>query len=61
MENSSNVADLFGGYLARGDVKPLLTYEENIEKLKPEMIKTVANRYFKKDKSTTVILRKGKE
>ena len=59
MENSSNVADLFGGYFARGDIKPLLTYEENIEKLKPEMIKTVAKRYLDKEKSVTVILRKG--
>jgi predicted Zn-dependent peptidase len=59
MENSSNVADLFGGYLARGDIKPLLTYEENIEKLKPEMIQTVAKRYLNKEKSVTVILRKG--
>jgi len=37
----------------------LLTYEENIEKLKPEMIKTVAKRYLDKEKSVTVILRKG--
>jgi len=59
MENSSNVADLFGGYFARGDIEPLLTYEENIEKLKPEMIKTVAKRYLDKEKSVTVILRKG--
>jgi len=59
MENSSNVADLFGSYLARGDIQPLLHYEENIEKLKPEMIQEVANRYLDKEKSVTVILRKG--
>jgi len=59
MENSSNVADLFGSYLARGDIEPLLHYEENIEKLKPEMIQEVAKRYLDKEKSVTVILRKG--
>jgi predicted Zn-dependent peptidase len=59
MENSSNVADLFGSYLARGDIQPLLHYEENIEKLKPEMIQAVAKRYLDKEKSVTVILRKG--
>ncbi len=60
MENSSNVADLFGSYLARGDIKPLLAYEENIDKLKPKMIKEVAERYLVKERSVTVILRKEK-
>ncbi|WP_286337074.1 M16 family metallopeptidase [Hydrogenimonas cancrithermarum] len=59
MENSSNVADLFGSYLARGDIEPLLHYEENIEKLEPAMIEKVAERYLDKEKSVTVILRKG--
>ncbi|WP_456449757.1 M16 family metallopeptidase [Hydrogenimonas sp.] len=58
MENSSNVADLFGSYLARGDIEPLLHYEENIEKLKPETVKAVAERYLDRERSTTVILRK---
>jgi len=58
MENSSNVADLFGSYLARGDIEPLLHYEENIEKLKPDTIKAVAERYLDRERSTTVILRK---
>ena len=58
MENSSNVADLFGSYLARGDIKPLLHYEENIDKLKPEDIQTVAKKYLNPEKATTVILRK---
>ena len=61
MENSSSVADLFGSYLARGDIEPLLKYEENIDRLKPEMIKSVANRYLDREKSVTVILRKEKQ
>ncbi len=58
MENSSNVADLFGSYLARGDIKPLLHYEENIDKLKPKDIQTVVQKYLNPEKATTVILRK---
>ena len=61
MENSSNVADLFGSYLARGDIEPLLHYEENIDKLTPDMIKTVAKKYLDPQKATTVILRKGEK
>ena len=59
MENSSNVADLFGSYLARGDIEPLLHYEENIDKLKPEDIQKVVKKYLNPEKATTVILRKG--
>ncbi len=61
MENSSNVADLFGSYLARGDIEPLLHYEENIEKLRPEAVQDAARKYLDKEVSTTVILRKGKK
>ncbi|WP_353662592.1 pitrilysin family protein [Hydrogenimonas sp. SS33] len=61
MENSSNVADLFGGYLARGDIEPLLHYEENIDKLTPETIKAVTEKYLDPQRATTVILRKGEQ
>jgi len=57
MQDSSSLADLFGGYFARGDIKPLEEYEENLDKLTPKDIKEVAKRYFKKSNSTTVILR----
>ncbi len=60
MENSSTLADMFGSYLARGDIKPLLNYEDDLEKLKIEDLSKVANKYFKKDNSTTIILRKSK-
>ncbi len=61
MESSSSVADLFGAYLARGDIKPLLEYEENIEKLDTKRIEEVARRYLVKERSVTVILRKGEK
>lgn len=59
LESSSEVANLFGGYLARGDLKPLLEYEEAINKLTAADIKAAANQYFDFSQSTTVILRKG--
>jgi PAS domain S-box-containing protein len=60
LENSSNVADLFGSYFARGNIEPLLHYEENIDKLTPKDLEEVAKKYFYKENSTTVILRKEK-
>ena len=58
LESSSSVADLFGGYLARGDLEPLMHYEDNINALTPEEVQTVALKYFNETQSTTVILRK---
>ena len=59
LESSSEVANLFGGYLARGSIEPLLGYEEAINKLTAAEIKDAANKYFDFSQSTTVILRKG--
>ena len=59
LESSTSVANLFGSYLVRGDLTPLLTYEENIEKITQEKIQEVAKKYFNFDKSTTLILKKG--
>ncbi len=59
LENSSNVADLFGSYFARGNIEPLLHYEENIDKLTTKDIQEAAKKYFTKDNSTTVIERKN--
>lgn len=60
LESSTSVADLFGSYLVRGDLTPLLTYEENIQKIDEDTIQKVANKYFDFNKSTTLILKKGK-
>jgi predicted Zn-dependent peptidase len=57
LDSSSSLASLFGSYLAKGDLKPLLEYEENLDKITLKDIKEVANRYFDNNKSTTVILR----
>ncbi|PAF47711.1 peptidase M16 [Helicobacter sp. 12S02232-10] len=58
LEDSSSVAELFGGYFARGDVKPLLEYEEKFEALSVKDIVEVANKYFIDPASTTMILKK---
>lgn len=59
LESSTSVANLFGSYLVRGDLTPLLTYEANIETITQEKIQEVAKKYFNFDKSTTLILKKG--
>ncbi len=58
LESSSSVASLFGSYFAKGDIKPLLEYENNINKLNLEEIKHIANKYFIKSNRTTIILKK---
>lgn len=58
LESSSSVADLFGSFLARGDLEPLMHYEEHINALTPQDIQTIALKYFNETQSTTVILRK---
>ncbi len=59
LDSSSSVADLFGGYLARGSIEPLLNYEDAINALSAKDIQEAANKYFDFTQSTTVILRKG--
>ena len=59
LESSTSVANLYGSYLVRGDLTPLLTYEEDVKKVSAKKVKEVANKYFDFDKSTTVILKKG--
>lgn len=61
LESSTSVAELFGSYLARGDLAPLERYEASINALTPEDIQEMAKRYFDIDKSTTIILRKGQK
>lgn len=58
LESSSDLATLFGSYFAKGDITPLLNYEEGINKIKKEDIIKVVNKYLLQQSSTTVILRK---
>jgi len=61
LESSTSIASLFGGYLVRGDLKPLETYEQRINEIDAKELKRVANKYFNFDKSTTLILKKGEK
>jgi predicted Zn-dependent peptidase len=61
LESSSSVANLFGGYLARGDLAPLENYEDAINSLKIEDIQKCAQKYFDFSQSTTIILRKAEK
>jgi predicted Zn-dependent peptidase len=61
LESSTSVAELFGGYLARGDISPLERYEDSINTLTSKEIQEMATRYFNPARSTTLILRKGEK
>ena len=58
LESSTSVANLYGSYLVRGDITPLLTYEEDIKKVTAQTVQAAAKKYFNFEKSTTVILKK---
>ena len=58
LESSTSVANLYGSYLVRGDISPLLTYEDDVKKVTAKKVLKVAQKYFNFDKSTTVILKK---
>ena len=60
LESSTSVANLYGSYLVRGDISPLMTYEEDVTKVTAKKVQAVAKKYFNFDKSTTLILKKGK-
>lgn len=59
LESSTSVTNLFGSYLVRGDIQPLVHYEENINKVTAKTVQEAAKKYFDFNKSTTLILKKG--
>lgn len=59
LESSTSVANLFGSYLVRGDISPLMTYEEDVKKVTAKKVQEAAKKYFDFTKSTTMILKKG--
>jgi zinc protease len=59
LESSSSVAGLYGDYLSKGNLAPLLEYEEKLDKLTLEDISKTAKKYFDHNFSTTVILKKN--
>jgi len=60
LESASSVASLYGSYMAKGDISPLLNYEDDIEKLEVKDLVEVDKKYLVIDNSTTVILKDKK-
>jgi predicted Zn-dependent peptidase len=61
LESSDSVASLYGDYYVKGNIKPLLEYEEKLDKITLKDISDIAKKYFDHDLSTTVILKKQEE
>ena len=59
LESSSSVAGLYGDYLVKGNIEPLLEYEEKLDKITLKDISDAAKKYFDHNFSTTVILKKN--
>lgn len=57
-ESASRVANLYGSYLARGDIKPLYALSESIDALNAQKLQETAQKYFIDKHSTTIILKK---
>jgi len=55
LESSSGVSNIYGDYFAKGDITPLLEYEERIKSLSVSDIERIKD-YF--DKSVTILLKK---
>jgi len=61
LESSTSVANLYGSYLIRGNIEPLMNYEKAIENLKINDIIAVAKKYLNKENSTTMILKQDQK
>ncbi len=59
LESSSSVAGLYGDYYSKGNIQPLLEYEEKLDKITLKDIQETAKKYFDHNFSTTVILKKN--
>ncbi|MCI5969283.1 M16 family metallopeptidase [Helicobacter sp.] len=58
LESSTGVANLFGSYLARGDLESLLHFEEAFENLSLKDVIAVAQKYFTSENATILTLTK---
>jgi len=59
LESSSSVAGLYGDSYVKGNIQPLLEYEEKLDKITLKDIELTAKKYFDHNFSTTVILKKN--
>ncbi len=61
LESSSSLAGLYGDYYVKGNIQPLLEYEEKLDKITLKDISRIAKKYFDHNFSTTVILKKHED
>lgn len=61
IQSSSGVANLYGEYLAKGNVSVIDSYEDDVSKLEIKDITNLAKKYFDQKKSTTIILKNSIE
>ena len=61
LNTASSVSSIYGDYIAKGDLKPLLEYESKVEALEIQHLTRVAKKYFTPKNSTIIILRKDKQ
>jgi predicted Zn-dependent peptidase len=59
LESSASVSGLYGDYYVKGNIQPLLEYEEKLDKITLKDISDTAKKYFDHNFSTTVILKKN--
>lgn len=61
LESAADVAGLFGSFLVKGSLEPLLKYESEVNALRLEDIQAVAQKYFVPDRLSVVILKGGEK
>ena len=54
LESSSNVSNIYGDYFAKGDITPLIEYEEKINSLTTTKVEEI-KKYFQKGVSVKLI------
>lgn len=58
LNTASSISSIYGDYIAKGDINPLLEYENKIEGLSISDLSSCAKKYFTPKNSTMIILRK---
>lgn len=58
LESVSAVSGVFASYIGKGNLKPLLSYEDDYDGLSVKDLVDVANKYFVKKSETTIYLAK---
>ncbi|RUT51160.1 M16 family metallopeptidase [Campylobacter fetus] len=57
LDSASKLANLYGSYIARGDITPLYDLQNKTESITSSDIQKIAKKYFVSKNSTTIILK----